>query len=145
MPLNSNSPLEIYSTTFPSVKPPLHSNNTPPFPFLLQLSFNLCAATLRPSGRKLSNITISAPASTASSASSSLPTSTSILMLKPPTFLAAFTALVIDPMDQIWLSLSIIIELRSYRCASQPPTNIPYFSTIRKPGVVLRVPARMPL
>ena len=45
----------------------------------------------------------------------------------------------------MWLSLSMIMLDRSCRCGSMPPTSIPYFSTSRKPGVVLRVPAMMPL
>ena len=45
----------------------------------------------------------------------------------------------------MWLSLSMIMLDRSCRCGSIPPTSIPYFSTSRKPGVVLRVPATMPL
>lgn len=36
------------------------------------------------------------------------------------------------------------IWLRSCRCGSAPPTSIPYFSTTRNPGVVLRVPASVP-
>lgn len=45
----------------------------------------------------------------------------------------------------MWLSFSMIMLDRSYRCESIPPTSMPYFSTSRKPGVVLRVPAMMPL
>ena len=44
----------------------------------------------------------------------------------------------------MWLSLSMIMLDRSCRCGSIPPTSIPYFSTSRKPGVVLRVPATVP-
>jgi hypothetical protein len=36
------------------------------------------------------------------------------------------------------------ILLKSCRCGSTPPTIIPYFSTVRNPGVVLRVPAIVP-
>ena len=43
-----------------------------------------------------------------------------------------------------WLSFSMIMEDRSYRWPAQPPTRSAYFSTIRKPGVVLRVPATSP-
>lgn len=45
----------------------------------------------------------------------------------------------------MWLSLSMIMLERSCRWGSIPPTSIPYLSTRRKPGVVLRVPATMPL
>ncbi len=48
------------------------------------------------------------------------------------------------PWDQMWLSLSMIMLDKSCRCASIPPTSMPYFSTSRKPGVVLRVPAMIP-
>ena len=44
----------------------------------------------------------------------------------------------------MWLSLSMIMLERSCLCGSIPPTSIPYFSTSRKPGVVLRVPATTP-
>lgn len=51
---------------------------------------------------------------------------------------------VILPDAQIWLSLSITIPLRSCLCIDTPPTSMAYFSTRRKPGVVLRVPATSP-
>lgn len=35
------------------------------------------------------------------------------------------------------------MALKSKRWGSQPPTSMPYFSTRRKPGVVLRVPERV--
>lgn len=47
-------------------------------------------------------------------------------------------------MAQIWLSLSMTMLLKSWRCGSTPPTIIPYFSTSLNPGVVLRVPAIVP-
>lgn len=37
------------------------------------------------------------------------------------------------------------MELKSCLWPSIPPTSIPYFSTSRKPGVVFRVPARIPV
>eukprot|EP00732_Lithocolla_globosa_P006659 Lithocolla_globosa_v1_NODE_7877_length_891_cov_16.136364.p2 type:complete len:147 gc:universal NODE_7877_length_891_cov_16.136364:373-813(+) len=49
-----------------------------------------------------------------------------------------------DPVLQTWLSLSMIMEERSMRWVSHPPTSMAYFSTSRKPGVVLRVPATIP-
>lgn len=48
------------------------------------------------------------------------------------------------PDAQMWLSLSITIPLRSCLCMDTPPTSMAYFSTSRKPGVVLRVPATSP-
>lgn len=51
---------------------------------------------------------------------------------------------VILPDAQIWLSFSITIPLRSCLCMDTPPTSMAYFSTRRKPGVVLRVPATSP-
>ena len=38
----------------------------------------------------------------------------------------------------------MVIADRSMRCVPQPPTSSAYFSTARKPGVVLRVPATSP-
>jgi hypothetical protein len=49
------------------------------------------------------------------------------------------------PLAQMWLSFSMIMELRSCLCPSIPPISMPYFSTNLKPGVVFRVPAIMPL
>ena len=37
------------------------------------------------------------------------------------------------PVLQTWLSLSMIIDDRSTRCVSAPPTSMAYFSTRRKP------------
>ena len=88
-------PLLMYSATLPSVNPPLHSNNTRFFP--CHRPFKLAAAAFSPSPSKLSSITMSAPASIASSASASDWHSTSILSAKPPTARAACTALVIEP------------------------------------------------
>ncbi len=51
---------------------------------------------------------------------------------------------VILPDAQTWLSFSITIPLRSCLCMDAPPTSMAYFSTRRKPGVVLRVPATSP-
>lgn len=48
------------------------------------------------------------------------------------------------PDAQMWLSFSITIPLRSCLCIDTPPTSMAYFSTRRKPGVVLRVPATSP-
>ena len=45
----------------------------------------------------------------------------------------------------MWLSFSMIMLERSWRWGSIPPTSMPYFSTRRNPGVVLRVPATIPL
>src|SRR5579871_3694691 len=95
-------PLDRYDATFSSVNPPLHSNSTL-FCRLSSLvpSFQrwrmLEAAACRPGPSKLSNITISAPAVIASSASASVWTSTSIFRENPPTERAAWTASVIDP------------------------------------------------
>lgn len=50
-----------------------------------------------------------------------------------------------SPVDHTWLSFNMIILERSCRCGSIPPTIIPYFSTNLKPGVVLRVPAIVPV
>ena len=47
---------------------------------------------------------------------------------------------VIFPAAQIWLSFSIIIDDKSYRCVSIPATKRAYFSTSLKPGVVFLVP-----
>jgi len=49
-----------------------------------------------------------------------------------------------SPVAQMWLSLSITMLDRSWRCGSIPPTIIPYFSTSLKPGVVFLVPAMTP-
>mmetsp|Transcript_20770 Transcript_20770/g.70386 ORF Transcript_20770/g.70386 Transcript_20770/m.70386 type:complete len:225 (-) Transcript_20770:37-711(-) len=87
---------------------------------------------------------ISAPAVAASNASSRLRHSTSIFDEKPAADLATFTALVMEPALQTWLSLSMTICERSSRCVAAPPTKSAYFSTTRKPGVVLRVPATWP-
>ena len=48
------------------------------------------------------------------------------------------------PLAQMWLSFSMIMELRSCLCPSIPPISMPYFSTNLKPGVVFLVPAIMP-
>ena len=48
------------------------------------------------------------------------------------------------PDAHTWLSFSMAMPLRSCRCMEAPPTNMAYFSTRRKPGVVLRVPATSP-
>lgn len=110
-------------------------------------------------------MTMSVPASMASSASSSDLTSTSINKLNPETFRTASIAPLMDPyppidrmsrlpqlrvdldvpVDQTWLSLSMTMLDKSCLWASIPPTSIPYFSTNRNPGVVFRVPAIMPL
>lgn len=39
------------------------------------------------------------------------------------------------PELQIWLSLSMTMDDKSMRCVSKPPTNVPYFSTSRKPSI----------
>lgn len=98
----------------------------------------------------------------AASASATERHSTSTFVEKPPVERAAFTAAGMAASDedeeslarfwfcwlfaqaQMWLSFSMVMELRSWRCGSAPPMRIPYFSTRRNPGVVLRVPARMP-
>lgn len=130
-----------HSFRFSSVRPPLTStkNGFPCAP-----SFILRRAGPTSSSWKLSSITTSAPALIASSAWLEDWHSTSILVEKPQTERAATTACEIEPEDQIWLSLSMVMALRSWRCGSQPPISIPYFSTSRKPGVVLRVPASVP-
>lgn len=51
---------------------------------------------------------------------------------------------VILPDAQMWLSFSITIPLKSCLCMDTPPASMAYFSTNRKPGVVLRVPATSP-
>lgn len=51
---------------------------------------------------------------------------------------------VILPDAHTWLSFNITIPLKSCLCMDTPPTNMAYFSTRRKPGVVLRVPATSP-
>ena len=93
---------------------------------------------------------ISAPASIASSASASEPTSTSRRRLNPPTSRACWIAAVIEPTishehqascianldlpdDHMWLSFNIIMLERSWRWGSMPPTSIPYFSTSLNP------------
>ena len=53
---------------------------------------------------KQTSMTMSAPAWMASSASCCLPHSTSIFSANPPTFLAFWTALVMLPVLQMWLS-----------------------------------------
>lgn len=130
-----------HSFRFSSVRPPLTS--TKKF-FPCALSFILRRAGPTSPTWKLSSMTTSAPASMASSAWLEDWHSTSILVEKPHTARAAKTAREIEPEDQMWLSLSMVIALRSWRCGSQPPISIPYFSTSRKPGVVLRVPASVP-
>lgn len=130
-----------HSFKFSSVRPPLTS--TKKF-FPCALSFISRRAGPTSLTWKLSSMTTSAPASMASSAWPEDWHSTSILVEKPPTARAAKTAREIEPEDQIWLSLIMVIALRSWRCGSQPPISIPYFSTSRKPGVVLRVPASVP-
>eukprot|EP01139_Manchomonas_bermudensis_P002287 Amastigsp_a4229_55.p3 type:complete len:154 gc:universal Amastigsp_a4229_55:582-121(-) len=50
-----------------------------------------------------------------------------------------------EPAASTWLSFVMIIDDRSMRCVSTPPTSMPYFSTRRKPGVVFRVPATIPV
>mmetsp|Transcript_4327 Transcript_4327/g.9135 ORF Transcript_4327/g.9135 Transcript_4327/m.9135 type:complete len:249 (-) Transcript_4327:215-961(-) len=122
-----------------AVIPPLASTIT-----LGCFSLKDLASFLSCAGRKLSSITISAPASAASSASSRFWHSTSIFWLKPAALLASFTASVIDPALQMWLSFNMTIWLRSSRCVAAPPTKRPYFSTTRKPGVVFLVPATRP-
>ncbi len=44
------------------------------------------------------------------------------------------------PEAQMWLSFSIIMDDKSYRCVSMPATSRAYFSTSLKPGVVFLVP-----
>lgn len=98
----------------------------------------------------------------AASASATERHSTSTFVEKPPVDRAAFTAagMAASVEDEgslalfwlswlfaqahMWLSFSMVIELRSWRCGSAPPIRIPYFSTRRNPGVVLRVPAKVP-
>mmetsp|Transcript_12338 Transcript_12338/g.25481 ORF Transcript_12338/g.25481 Transcript_12338/m.25481 type:complete len:221 (+) Transcript_12338:255-917(+) len=87
---------------------------------------------------------MSAPAVAASIASSNDWHSTSIFCEKPAAFRASFTAFVMEPLDQIWLSFNMTIWLKSKRCVAAPPTSRPYFSTIRNPGVVFLVPATCP-
>lgn len=140
--MEGNSPGVTNCSAFSSLNPPETSSKNSFFP--LHLSLRLLAASLTPCPVKLSSITTSAPAPIASSASSSLCTSTSILTLNPAAARAAVTAPVMDPCDQMWLSFSITMLLRSMRWPSAPPTSMPYFSTRRNPGVVLRVPARIP-
>mmetsp|Transcript_66957 Transcript_66957/g.192546 ORF Transcript_66957/g.192546 Transcript_66957/m.192546 type:complete len:201 (-) Transcript_66957:83-685(-) len=89
-------------------------------------------------------MTTSAPALQASIASASDEHSTSIFIEKPTQTLAFATALVMLPVAQTWLSLSITMADRLSRCVAAPPTSSAYFSTSLKPGVVLRVPATMP-
>ena len=48
------------------------------------------------------------------------------------------------PADQMWLSFSMTIDDRSWRCVDMPPTSSEYFSTSRNPGVVFLVPATSP-
>lgn len=67
---------------------------------------------------------------------------TSIVILTILT--GSFRTSVILPEAQTWLSFSITIPLRSCLCMDTPPTSMAYFSTKRKPGVVLRVPATSP-
>ena len=67
--MDFDSPLLTYSRTFCSVKPPLHSSKISFLPF--QRSLILFAAARRPGLSKLSSMTMSAPASIASSASAS--------------------------------------------------------------------------
>mmetsp|Transcript_30429 Transcript_30429/g.84851 ORF Transcript_30429/g.84851 Transcript_30429/m.84851 type:complete len:260 (-) Transcript_30429:27-806(-) len=87
---------------------------------------------------------MSAPAAQASRASARLRHSTSILELNPAASRARRTAPVMLPALQMWLSFSMIMCDRSMRCVLTPPTTSAYFSTMRKPGVVLRVPATSP-
>mmetsp|Transcript_13026 Transcript_13026/g.36945 ORF Transcript_13026/g.36945 Transcript_13026/m.36945 type:complete len:238 (-) Transcript_13026:169-882(-) len=134
--------LHTKEVMFSAVRPPLHSRRTLRLPAQRPLRLRAAARSVSPV--KLSSMTMSAPALTASSASSSLRTSTSIFVLKPATDLAACTASVIEPLDHTWLSFSMHMWLRSTRWASIPPTIIPNFSTRRKPGVVFLVPARTP-
>mmetsp|Transcript_100 Transcript_100/g.392 ORF Transcript_100/g.392 Transcript_100/m.392 type:complete len:226 (-) Transcript_100:10-687(-) len=89
-------------------------------------------------------MTMSAPASQASHASAKSRHSISTLDEKPATALATRHASAIDPAAHTWLSLSMTICDKSSRCVAQPPTSSAYFSTMRKPGVVLRVPATAP-
>ena len=70
-------------------------------------------AVTKSAGSKLSSITMSAPAAIASSASSAVPHSTSIFRAKPHTARACFTAFVIEPCDQMWLSFNITLGCRS--------------------------------
>mmetsp|Transcript_1337 Transcript_1337/g.4004 ORF Transcript_1337/g.4004 Transcript_1337/m.4004 type:complete len:241 (-) Transcript_1337:202-924(-) len=102
------------------------------------------AAALSSAGGMLSSITMSAPAAAASRPSFRSRASTSIFAVKPAAVLATSTAFVIEPACHTWLSLSMTIWERSSLWVAAPPTSRAYFSTMRKPGVVLRVPATWP-
>mmetsp|Transcript_1795 Transcript_1795/g.3274 ORF Transcript_1795/g.3274 Transcript_1795/m.3274 type:complete len:283 (-) Transcript_1795:23-871(-) len=107
-------------------------------------NFRREATSFSDSGSKLSSITISAPASAASAASSKLLHSTSILEEKPHARRALLIAAVILPLLHMWLSFSMTMCDKSMRCVLAPPTSTAYFSTSRKPGVTLRVAATSP-
>lgn len=114
-----NSPLSKCppeSRLFRSMPPLLSSKNCLPPTTSLELcnsAFNLLATSMSWSPSRLSNMITSAPAAMACLASSSDCTSTSILNENPPVDLAAATAAGIDPVDQMWLSLSMIMDDRS--------------------------------
>ena len=89
------SPSMARSCRLLSVMFPLLSNRNLRFPF--HFSFNLFETSASWLPSMLSSMTISAPASIASSASASDWTSTSRRREKPPTRRASFMAVVIDP------------------------------------------------
>mmetsp|Transcript_11618 Transcript_11618/g.35829 ORF Transcript_11618/g.35829 Transcript_11618/m.35829 type:complete len:246 (-) Transcript_11618:411-1148(-) len=122
-----------------SVMPPDASTNRCGNCFL-----SSAAATFKSAGAMLSSMTMSAPAPAASTPSAKSRASTSILAVNPAAVLAVSTAFAMEPRCQTWLSLSMTICDRSRRCVAAPPTSSAYFSTMRKPGVVLRVPATWP-
>mmetsp|Transcript_24138 Transcript_24138/g.91082 ORF Transcript_24138/g.91082 Transcript_24138/m.91082 type:complete len:268 (+) Transcript_24138:698-1501(+) len=137
--LRTSTPGRMYDPRVSSRMPPLASTST-----CGKAALNAAAAASRASGSKLSSITTSAPAAAASLASSSVRASTSILLEKPHAERALATAFGMEPAAHTWLSLIMVIWLRSMRCVPQPPTSKAYFSTRRKPGVSLRVPATSP-
>ena len=96
-------------------------------------------ASARSRAWKLSSRITSAPASMASS--SCARSSTSTAMRSPCGALARArrTASRTDPTSATWLSLIRIPEARSERWLTPPPVRTAYFSSARRPGVVLRV------
>ena len=118
------------------------SNVMPPDDSVSHWWFTISTAFLVSSGVKLSNIMRSGFSARACSSSSKLRTSTSILRSLPFSLqycLARDTALCMPPAKSMWLSLSSIMSKSPMRWFIPPPIFTASFSSIRIPGVVLRV------